>query len=336
MISCSVEACSSPAVKKGLCSAHYGRQRKGLPLVPVKKRALTSDNRLCSFSDCGRPGTKRGLCPGHYQQERAGRPLTPLLSYAAKKTCAGPSCLRVAVCKGLCDGHYQQSRAGKELKPLYEIRAVCGFPSCGRPHESHGLCGLHATQVRSGQEARAARHTPSPIRIEPGENFARVSLYGKAGGRHIGKVVGEAFVSLGDIPLVAAHRWRKHRGGYVGTKVGGRAVIMHRMLMSAPAHLEVDHVDGVRHNNQRENLRLVTKKEQAQNKKVRADSLTGFRSVTFERTKGLYRVISTTNGVRRGHRHKRLEDAVAEAKALRAEHMTHHNESRSSRDPEDP
>ena len=331
MQACSVEQCPSPAVKKGLCSAHYGRQRKGLPLVPVKKRALTSDKRLCSFAGCERPGTKRGLCPGHYQQERAGRPLAPLLSYASKKTCAGPSCLRVAVCKGLCDGHYQQSRAGKELKPLYEIRAVCGFPACDRPHEAHGFCGMHAAQVRSGQEARAARHAPSPIRVEPGEDFARVSLYGRAGGLHIGKVVGEAFVSLGDVPLVSRHRWRKNAGGYVGTKVSGRFVSMHRMLMAAPPDLEVDHIDGVRHNNRRENLRLVTKKQQAQNRKVRVESLTGLRSVTFEKTKGLYRVISTTNGVRRGHRHKRLEDAVAEAERLRDAYMTHHNEASSSR-----
>lgn len=108
---------------------------------------------------------------------------------------------------------------------------------------------------------------------------------------------------------------------------------MHRMLMVAPPDLEVDHIDGVRHNNRRENLRLVTKKQQAQNRKVRVESLTGLRSVTFEKTKGLYRVISTTNGVRRGHRHKRLEDAVAEAEKLRDAYMTHHNEARSSRTP---
>lgn len=122
-------------------------------------------------------------------------------------------------------------------------------------------------------------------------------------------------------------------GGYVGAKIAGRRVLMHRMLLSAPTDLEVDHIDGVRHNNQRNNLRLVTKQEQAQNRKVRVESFTGFRSVHFDKKKNLYRVISTKSGVRRGHRHKHLSDAIAEAEAIRAEHMTHHNEARSAREP---
>jgi hypothetical protein len=168
----------------------------------------------------------------------------------------------------------------------------------------------------------------------PEDGFARVTLYGTSATGRRGEEVGEALVSVEDIPLVQAHRWRRGVGGYVITKVAGKAMLMHRMLMAAPADLEVDHVDGVRHNNQRENLRLVTKQEQAQNKKVRVESFTGYRSVHFDKKKNLYRVISTKGGVRRGHRHKRLSDAVAEATALRAEHMTHHNEARSVRSTE--
>jgi hypothetical protein len=161
--------------------------------------------------------------------------------------------------------------------------------------------------------------------VEPGEGFARVGLF------QAGEQVVDAFVNMEDIPLISSYRWYISQDGYAVTRIQGRTRNMHRLIVDAPRGLEVDHIDGVRHNNQRGNLRLVDKKLQAENKAVRSDSGTGFRSVHFDKKKGLYRVISTKDGVRRGHRHKRLADAIAEAEALRARYMTHHNESRSSR-----
>lgn len=331
MAPCSAKDCPKQATKKGLCSSHYQQHRRGRPLTPLRFCAPTGEQRVCRFSSCGRPATKRGLCPGHYQQEKAGRTLSPLREVAPGRICSGPSCNRVSVCKGLCDGHYQQLRAGKDLRPLQRLQSGCDFPGCVRPHEARGLCYLHYTQATDNKELRESVRAASPVAVVQEEGYARVTLFGTSISGRRGEVVGEAFVSLGDVPIVSLHRWRKNAGGYVGTKVSGRFVSMHRMLMSAPPDLEVDHIDGVRHNNRRENLRLVTKKEQAQNKKVRVESFTGLRSVHFDKKKNLYRVISTTGGVRRGHRHKRLEDAVAEAQALRAAHMTHHNEARSVR-----
>ena len=332
MRECSVEGCPAPVAKTGLCSAHYQRLRRGHALLPVKQKQLSVDKRICRFETCERPGTSAGLCSGHYQQARAGKVLAPLQPREkVRLPCAGPSCARTAIAKGLCDGHYQQMRAGKALQPLQEIRSGCSVAGCSRPHEAHGLCTTHYSQRRQGREVRTCVREPSPVEVVAESGFTRVTLYGTSASGRKGEVVGYALVSVEDVPLVRTHRWRWGVGGYVVTKLNGKPTRMHRMLLSAPSHLEVDHIDGIRHNNQRSNLRLVDKKQQAENKKVRVESFTGFRSVFFDKRKKLYRVISTKNGVRRGHRHKHLADAVAEAEALRAEHMTHHNEERSRR-----
>lgn len=332
MRTCSVEGCPSPVAKTGLCSAHYQRLRRGQALVPVRQKQLSVDKRVCRFETCARPGTSAGLCSGHYQQARVGKALAPLQPREkVRLPCAGPSCARSAIAKGLCDGHYQQVRAGKALQPLQEIRSGCSVSGCSRLHEAHGLCTTHYSQKRHGQEIRPSVRAPSPVDAVAETEVAHVVLYGTSDTGRRGEAVGYALISGEDIATVASHRWRKTAGGYVATKVAGKAVLMHRMLLSAPSDLEVDHIDGVRHNNQRSNLRLVDKKQQAENKKVRVESFTGFRSVFFDKRKKLYRVISTKSGVRRGHRHKLLADAVAEAEALRAEHMTHHNEERSRR-----
>lgn len=53
--------------------------------------------------------------------------------------------------------------------------------------------------------------------------------------------------------------------------------------------LEVDHINGVRSNNKLSNLRLVSKKENAKNKRLRANNKTGVHGVTFIETSKKWR-----------------------------------------------
>ncbi len=66
---CRAPGCVRPAYAKGLCNAHYIRDRKGLPLdVPVRAR-----KREDACIECGaQTGAKGGwgLCQRHYRQAR--------------------------------------------------------------------------------------------------------------------------------------------------------------------------------------------------------------------------------------------------------------------------
>jgi len=74
---------------------------------------------------------------------------------------------------------------------------------------------------------------------------------------------------------------------------------MHREIMNPPKHLDIDHIDGNRLNNQRSNLRVVTRQQNLWNNRVRSDSRTGFKGVSYHPTKRRkYRTIITLNGKR--------------------------------------
>ena len=141
------------------------------------------------------------------------------------------------------------------------------------------------------------------------------------------------FVDDADYEWLTLHKWFLDGDGYAkrtdrsGSR--GRHVSMHRKILTAPAHLEVDHIDGNRLNNQRSNLRLVTRSQNAQNLQgARRDSRTGVRGVEFVKgSKKPYRAYLYING-----RHlsfgffANLNEADAAVREARRQHMTHSSE----------
>lgn len=79
----------------------------------------------------------------------------------------------------------------------------------------------------------------------------------------------QALVDDADYPILSQHRWFYSKGYAVrmnSRKEGKRRLIqMHRVIMNAPAGMEVDHIDGNRSNNTRANLRLCTTQQNRQN-----------------------------------------------------------------------
>jgi len=76
--------------------------------------------------------------------------------------------------------------------------------------------------------------------------------------------------------------WRLGTNGYVLRSIGQLHVYMHRQIMKPAGDLEVDHIDGNRLNNQRLNLRCVTKSINGQNRKLQVNNTSGYRGVTFQ------------------------------------------------------
>jgi hypothetical protein len=88
-----------------------------------------------------------------------------------------------------------------------------------------------------------------------------------------------AVIDAADLPLVAGYNWHAMRSRlghtwYAATHDRRAYVLMHRVIMSAPKGLTVDHVDGDGLNNRRKNLRLARQGQQLMNKRMTTKSKT--------------------------------------------------------------
>jgi hypothetical protein len=81
-------------------------------------------------------------------------------------------------------------------------------------------------------------------------------------------------------------KWQVDGGIYVGrrsTTINGKRpnVKLHRLIMNAPKGINIDHINGDRLDNRRENLRFATDTQNNQNCKKRKDNISGYKGVTY-------------------------------------------------------
>ena len=100
--------------------------------------------------------------------------------------------------------------------------------------------------------------------------------------RRNGQVVGHTLVDANDATLLGQWTWRLSSDGYAvrsETRDGNkRTIYLHREVMQAPRGAIVDHVDGDRLDNRRQNLRIATPGENAANSRDRPRR-SGYRGV---------------------------------------------------------
>ena len=84
------------------------------------------------------------------------------------------------------------------------------------------------------------------------------------------------------IPLLEPYHWRIENG-YAKSNTFGRRVSAARLILGLDGNndLMVDHISGDTLDNRKTNLRACTNLENTRNKKVRADSQTGYRGVSY-------------------------------------------------------
>ena len=84
--------------------------------------------------------------------------------------------------------------------------------------------------------------------------------------------------------VIGKGKWYIHasdgKGGeYEYAVSGSRRLGMHRVVMNAPKGMDVDHKNGDRLNNCKENLRICTRAQNCRNKRTRSDSASGIKGV---------------------------------------------------------
>jgi len=115
----------------------------------------------------------------------------------------------------------------------------------------------------------------------------------------------EAVINAADVHLVANTNWcvliEAHTVYAVrtGPRPKQSSIRMHRVIMGEPVGLQVDHRDGDGLNNRRDNLRVATSSQNAQNQRRSSANLSGHKGVGFHKTSGKWRARIKLNGKRK-------------------------------------
>lgn len=93
--------------------------------------------------------------------------------------------------------------------------------------------------------------------------------------------------------LTEMSKWQFDRYAFCTRKVNGKykSIRMHRLIMDPPDGMVVDHINGDKLDNRRENLRVVSQRENAINRHVPPGSSTGLYGVYWDNSKRKWRAM---------------------------------------------
>ncbi|MGE5438030.1 MAG: HNH endonuclease [Syntrophothermus sp.] len=113
----------------------------------------------------------------------------------------------------------------------------------------------------------------------------------------------EFYFDIEDYDIIKCFYWRLNDSGYVITSVKRKNLRMHRIVMNYSGELQIDHRNGIRHDNRKDNLRLATNQQNCFNKSVKG--------VYFDKSKQRWcaRLVKD-NKIMLFKRFKNIEDAI--------------------------
>ncbi|HEY1248828.1 MAG TPA: HNH endonuclease [Nitrososphaera sp.] len=134
-----------------------------------------------------------------------------------------------------------------------------------------------------------------------------------------------AIIDDEDYDLISQYKWCAHWNGtrwYAISATGGHRVRMHRLLIDVPEGYEVDHINGDSLDNRKQNLRVVTRAKNLQNREANKNSTSKYIGVYLESGTGKFRAALKKNGITyRGGRYKTEEEAAKARDILALQHF---------------
>jgi hypothetical protein len=97
------------------------------------------------------------------------------------------------------------------------------------------------------------------------------------------------YIDNEDYYLVKDRVWHITKAGYAANtlkkreRTSARVLLMHRLIMQAPANMEVDHVNGNPLDNRKENMRLCTHHQNMMNKATYKNNKSGYKGVSWHK-----------------------------------------------------
>lgn len=93
-----------------------------------------------------------------------------------------------------------------------------------------------------------------------------------------------AIIDIEDYDKISSYSWHIGVHGYVISKVNkNHRVFMHRIINNTPSGMDTDHINGIRHDNRKCNLRTADKHINQLNRGMTKRNTTGYKGVTITR-----------------------------------------------------
>ena len=145
----------------------------------------------------------------------------------------------------------------------------CKINFCIDNAESKGYCDRHYKQMRrNGYVHRYTPYDPNKIKIH--NDYAIVYLKDRKG-----ETIGESLIDIEDVKKVSELKWSMNNG-YARNKNSG---YMHRMIMDYPDGKQIDHINGNKLDNRKENMRIVTNQQNSWNSRIYSNNTSGHTGV---------------------------------------------------------
>jgi hypothetical protein len=91
----------------------------------------------------------------------------------------------------------------------------------------------------------------------------------------------EAIVDDEDYKKFNQHKWYYSASGYAVRDSKSKRLYLHREIMVCPENLYIDHINGDKLDNRKNNLRFCTIIQNGQNSKLRKDNTSGYKGVSY-------------------------------------------------------
>jgi hypothetical protein len=159
--------------------------------------------------------------------------------------------------------------------------------------------------------------------ISNGENIL-IELHAQGGGITYARVDAEGLKAVEHLPITWFASWYPSvKGFYCDGFHNGKHIRLHRVLVGASEGQDVDHINHDTLDNRRENLRIVNRAENMQNRiRPRALTASGALNVWWEEDRGKWRVMLRINGQRiHVGRFTDRDEAVDAATSARQKYM---------------
>lgn len=139
----------------------------------------------------------------------------------------------------------------------------------------------------------------------------------------------EAIIDSADVPLVNKWNWSAKVEEHTvyarrGISIKGKhhTIKLHRMILSVPDGIEVDHKDGNGLNNRRSNLRTATRSQNMCNKSIQRNCKSGVKGVCWEKNRNRWKAEIRFEGKKKylGSFASKEEACAAYAEASKAIH----------------